>query len=56
MSVDLKGQNDANISGARAVFGYVADDRTLVAIDGLDAAERGAARAERRTGIVVGSV
>ena len=54
VSVDLNGQNDANVSGARAVFGYVADDRTLVTIDGLDGAERGAA-GPNAARIVVGS-
>ncbi len=54
VSVDLTGQNDANVSGARAVFGYVADDRTLVTIDGLDGAERGALGANAAR-IVVGS-
>ena len=54
VSVDLNGENDANVSGARAVFGYVADDRTLVTIDGLDGAERGAL-GPNAARIVVGS-
>ena len=42
VSVDLEGQNDANVAGARAVLRYVDSDRTLITIDGLDAGERGA--------------
>jgi hypothetical protein len=54
VAVDLNEQNDANVSGARAVFSYVAADRTLVTIDGLDSAERGAL-GPNAARIVVGS-
>ena len=40
VSVDLAGQNDANISGARAVLHYVDKGTTLVTVDGLDEAEQ----------------
>jgi hypothetical protein len=40
VSFDLAGQNDANISGARAVLHYVDEETTLVTVDGLDQAEQ----------------
>ena len=40
VSVDLTGQNDANIAGARAVLRYIDQDTTLVTVDGLDGAEQ----------------
>ena len=40
VSFDLEGQNDANVSGARAVLHYVNEGTTLVTVDGLDQAEQ----------------
>lgn len=40
VSIDLSAQNDANITGARAILRYVDDDTTLVTVDGLDGAEQ----------------
>ena len=40
VAVDLKEQNDANVTGARAVFRYKTKNSTLVTVDGLDGGER----------------
>jgi hypothetical protein len=40
VSFDLAGQNDANISGARAVLRFGHEVTTLVTVDGLDQAEQ----------------
>jgi len=40
VAVDLKEQNDANVTGARAVFRYETKNSTLVTVDGLDGGER----------------
>jgi hypothetical protein len=40
VSFDLAGQNDANVSGARAVLRYVDEGTTLVTVDGLEQAEQ----------------
>jgi hypothetical protein len=40
VAVDLKEQNDANVTGARAVLSYKTKNSTLVTVDGLDGGER----------------
>ena len=40
VAVDLKEENDANVTGARAVFRYKNKNSTLVTVDGLDGGER----------------
>jgi hypothetical protein len=40
VAVKLEGQNDANVTGARAVFRYDDQDHTVVTVDGLDGGER----------------
>jgi hypothetical protein len=40
VAIELREENDANVTGARAVLRYVDKNRTLVTIDGLDGGER----------------
>ena len=40
VAVELREENDANVTGARAVFRYVNKNSTLVTVDGLDGGER----------------
>jgi hypothetical protein len=40
VAVQLEEQNDANVTGARAVFRYDGTNRTVVRVDGLDGGER----------------
>lgn len=42
IAVELKEQNDANVTGARAVFRFENKSNTLVTVDGLDGGERAA--------------
>jgi hypothetical protein len=40
VAVELEEQNDANVTGARAVFRYEDKNNTVVTVDGLDGGER----------------
>jgi hypothetical protein len=40
VAVELEEQNDANVTGARAVFRYEDKNSTVVTVDGLDGGER----------------